>query len=97
MEHALCCSCTLIDICLLRRTSKKAKAKANVQRMELVKKRQVDEETNAETWMPSIKRRKMKVWRDYIDYDIYVFKALDDNFNSPKMQLMSHWVEQIHS
>jgi len=60
-----------------------------------VKKRNVDEETNAETWTPSRKRREMNAWRDYISHEIDVSKELDADFNFPKIHLMSHWVEQI--
>ena len=86
---------TLKDIFLLGRAGKKAKAKANALRTELVKKRKVDEETNAETWTPSKKRREMNAWRDYISHEIDVSKELDADFNFPKIHLMSHWVEQI--
>jgi hypothetical protein len=59
MEDALHRFHTFKDIFLLARAGKKAKAKANALRTDLVKKRKVDEETNAETWTPSKKRRKM--------------------------------------
>jgi hypothetical protein len=59
-----------------------------------MKKRTVDEETNAETWTPSKKRREMNAWRDYISQEIDVSKELDADFNSLKIHLMSHWVEQ---
>jgi len=45
---------------LLGRAGKKAKAKANALRTELLKKQKVDKETNAETWMPSKNRCEMK-------------------------------------
>jgi hypothetical protein len=61
-----------------------------------MKKRKEDEETNAETWMPSKKRREMNACRDDISHEIDVSKELDADFNSPKIHLMSHWVEQIH-
>jgi hypothetical protein len=60
MEDALCRFHTFKDVFLLGRAGKQAKAKANALRTELVKKRKVDEESNAETWTPSKKRRKMK-------------------------------------
>ena len=63
--------------------------------MELVKKQKVDEETHAETWMPSKKRRQMNAWWDYISHKIDVSKELNADFNFPKIHLMSHWVEQI--
>jgi hypothetical protein len=71
------------------------KAKANALRTELVKKRKVDKETNAETWMPSKKRREMTAWRNYIGHEKNVSNELDANFNFPNIQLIFHWVEQI--
>ena len=44
---------TFQDVFLLGRAGKKAKTKANPLRTELMKKRKVDEESNAETWTPS--------------------------------------------
>jgi hypothetical protein len=70
-----------------------AKPKANSLRTELVKNGMVDEDTNAETWMPSKKRCAMNAWRNYISYKIDVSKALDADFNFPKIKLMSHWVD----
>jgi hypothetical protein len=95
MEDALCHFHTFKDVFLLGRAGKKGKAKANVLRTELVKMRKVDEETNAETWTPSKKRREMKAWRDYISHEIDVDKELDADFNFAMIHLMSHWVEQI--
>ena len=80
------------DVFLFGRAGKKAKAKSNTLRTELVKKRKVDEETNAETWTPSKKRRKMNAWRDYISHKIHVSWEMDADFNFPKIHLMSHWV-----
>jgi hypothetical protein len=65
---------TFNDVVLLGRAGKKAKAKANAPRTELMKMRKVDEETDAETWMPSKKRGKMNAWRDYICHEIDVSK-----------------------
>ena len=62
------------DAFLLGRAVKKAKAKANAQRMELVKKRKVDEETNSETWKPSKKRREKNTQQDYITHKIDILK-----------------------
>jgi hypothetical protein len=59
MEDALHRFHTFKDVFLLGRDSKKVKAKAYALRTELVKKRKVDKETNAENWMPSTKRREM--------------------------------------
>jgi hypothetical protein len=64
MEDALHSFHTFTDSLLLGRAAKKAKAKANALRTELVKKRKVDKETNAETWTPSKKWRKMNASRD---------------------------------
>jgi len=93
MEDALHRFHTLKDVFLLGRAGKRAKAKANALRMELVKKRKVDEETKAETWTPSKKWREMKALRDYISHKIDGSKKSDADFNFPKIQLMSHWVE----
>ena len=71
------------------------KAKDNALTTELVKKRKVDQETNAETWTPSKKRHETNPWRDYISPEIDVFKELDANFNFRKIHLMSHMIEQI--
>jgi hypothetical protein len=72
MENALCRFHTFKDVFLLGRAGKKAKAKANALRTELVKKRNVDQETNAETWTPSKKHHEMNAWRDYISHEIDV-------------------------
>jgi len=95
MEDALCRFHTFKDVFLLGRAGKQAKAKANALRTELMKKRKVDEETNAETWTPSKKRREMKAWWDYISHERDATKELDADFNLPKINLMSHWVERI--
>jgi len=62
---------------------------------ELVKKRNVDEDTNADHWMPSKRRHKMNAWRGYISHKLDVSNMLDADFNFPKIHLVSHWVEQI--
>jgi hypothetical protein len=80
---------------LLVRAGKTAKPKANKLRTELVKKRQVDEETNAETCMPSKKRCEMNAWWEYISHEIDISKVLDADINFPKIHLMSHWAEQV--
>jgi len=95
MEDALHRFHTMNDVFLLGQASKKANAKANALRTELVKKWKVDEETNAGTWMPSKKWREMNAWQDYISQEINVSKELYADFNFPKIHLMSHWVEQI--
>jgi hypothetical protein len=58
IEDALHCFHTFKDVFLLGRAGKKAKARADDLGTELVKKRKVDAETNAEMWMPS------KEWRE---------------------------------
>jgi len=95
MEDSLHRFHTFKDVFLLGRAGKKAKAKANALRTELVKKQKVDEKTNAETWTPSKKRSEMNAWRDYVSHEIDVSKELDADFNIPKIHLMSHWVKQI--
>jgi len=95
MEDALRCFHTFKDVFLLGRGGKKAKAKANALRIELVKKRKVDKESIAETLTPSKQRCEMNAWRDYISHEIDVSKGLDVDFNFPKIDIMSPWVEQI--
>jgi len=95
MEDALRCVHTFKDVLLLSRAGKKVNAKANALRTDLVKKRKVDEETNAETWTPSRKRPEMNAWRDYTSHEIDVSKELDADFNCPKMHSMTHWAEKI--
>jgi hypothetical protein len=90
LEDALRRFHTFKDVFLLRRASKKANAKANALRTELVKKRKVDEDTNADYWTPSKKSREMNVWRDYISHEIDISKKLDADFNFPKIHLMSY-------
>ena len=60
-----------------------------------MKKRQVDEETNAETWTPSKKLREMNGWRDHISHQRDVHKDFDVDFKFANIHLMSHWVQQI--
>jgi len=86
---------TFKDDFLLGQAGKKPKAKAIALRTELVKKRMVVKETDAETWTPSKNWRKMNAWRDYISHPIDVSKGLDADFICPNIHLMSHWVEQI--
>jgi hypothetical protein len=61
-----------------------------------VKKRKVDEHTNAETWMLSKTLREMNSWWDYISHKIGISKELEANFNMQKIHMISHWAEQIH-
>jgi len=95
MGDALHHSHTFRDVFFLGRASNKAEAKANAPRTELVKKRRVDRETHAETWMPSKMWRKMTTWGEYISTEIHISKQLDANFTIPKIHLISHWVQQI--
>jgi hypothetical protein len=59
MEDGLRPFHTFKDVFIPGLACKKAKAKANALRTELVKKRKVDKETNTETWTPSKKQREM--------------------------------------
>jgi hypothetical protein len=60
----------LKDVFILRQEGKKAKAKANALKMELVKKRKLDDKTNSEKWTPSKKQRELNHWRNYISHKI---------------------------
>ena len=95
MQDALHHFHTFKDAFSLGRAGKAAKAKANALGTDLVKKRKVDEETNAETGTPSEKLRKINAWRDYISHEIAVSTELDSEFNCLKIHLISHWVKQI--
>jgi hypothetical protein len=95
LEDSLGHFLTFKEVFLLRQAGKRVKAKAHALRMELVKKRKVDMEANAETCTESKKSGEMDSWRDYISHKIEVFKELDADFNFPKIHLMSHWVKQI--
>ena len=96
MEDAFHCFHTFKDGSLLGQAGKKVQAKDNALRTELVKKRQIHKEMNAETWTPSKKRLKLNAWMDSISHEIGVSKQLDADFNFPKIQLMSHRVEKTH-
>jgi len=95
MQDALCCVHTFKDGFLLGPAGKEKKVKANTLGTELVKKQQVDEETNVQTWMPFKEHREMNACRDYISHKIDVSKELDTDLYFLKIHLMSHWVEQI--
>jgi len=86
---------TFKDVFLLWWAGKKEKAKANTLRMELVKKRKVDEETTADSWMASKKRCEMNTWRDYVRHEIDISQVLDATLNFLKIHWISHWAEQI--
>ena len=95
MEDAVCRFRTFKGVSFLGQAGRMVKAKANALRTELVQKRKVDEKLNAETWTPSKKQHKMNAWQDYISHGIDVSKESDADFNVLKIDLMSHWVEQI--
>ena len=84
---------TFKNVFLLGRAGKKGKPTAITLITELVKQGKEDEETIAETSMPSKKRLEMNACRDYISQEMYVSKELDANFNFRLIHLMSHWVE----
>ena len=90
IEEALCRFHTFKGVFLLGRASKKAKANANALRSAFVKKRKVDEESNAETWMPSKMWRKLDTWQDYISHEIDVSKELVADLHFPKIHMMCH-------
>jgi hypothetical protein len=96
MDNTLSHYRTLKMVFLIWRADHKAKTKANAMRTELVKKQQVDNETNAEFWTHSKKRHKMNAWREIITCERDVSKEFDSDFNVLKIHLMSHWVEQSH-
>jgi hypothetical protein len=95
MEDALHRFHTLKVVFLLGRAGKQKKVKANALTTELVKKRKVDHETNAETWMLSEKQGEMNASRDYISQEIDNSNELDAYFNFLKIHLISHWAELI--
>jgi hypothetical protein len=95
MQDVKCHFQTFKDVFLLGRAGKKAKAKAFGLRTELVKKRKVDKETNADTWTQSKKRSEMNACWDYISQEREVSKESDADYIFPKIHLMSHWVGQI--
>ena len=86
---------TFKDVFLLGRARKKIKAKPNALGTELLKKWKVEEETNGETRTPSMKRREMNAWHDYISHEIGIYKEWDADFNFPKIHLMPHWGKHI--
>jgi len=95
MEDALHHFHTFTDSFSLGRAGKKVKAKANALRTKLVKKRKVHNKTNAETWTTSKTRREINASQDYISHKIDISKVLDADFNFLKIDLISHWAEQI--
>jgi hypothetical protein len=95
MEDTLQRFHTFKNVFLLRRHGKKVKPKFNALGMELVKKRKVDNETNAETYTSAKKRRKMNGGRDDISHEIDIAKELYCDFNFSKIQLLFHWAAQL--
>jgi hypothetical protein len=95
MEDALGHFHPFKDVLLLGQVGKMVKAKGNALRMEFVKNRKEDDEATADTWVPSKKRCEMSACQDYISHKVVMSKELDVNFNFQKINLMSHWVEQI--
>jgi hypothetical protein len=95
MEDALGRCHTFKHLFVLGRAGREAKANAIALKMELLKNDKVDEETNAETAMPSKTRCDMNTWRDSISHKINVAKEFDADIIFPRIHLMSHWVEQI--
>jgi len=74
---------------------KKAKANTNALRIGLVNKRNVDEETYAETWTLLKKWCEINPSWDYISHKIKFSKKSDADFNFQKFHMTSHCVEQI--
>ena len=95
MEDAIHHFHTFKNVFSLRRARNKVKAKTIALKTELVKKQQVDEDTNADTWMLCQKRHKMSAWQVYIEQKIEVSKEWDADINIPKIHIMFHSVEQI--
>jgi hypothetical protein len=95
MEDALHRFHTFKDDSFLGRAGKKAKAKANDFRTEIVNKRKVDDETNAGSATPSTKWREKNALRYYISQEIDIFNELDADISIPKIHVMAYWAEQI--
>jgi len=96
MHNAVCHFPTIKDALLSGRGGKKGNPKANALRMELIKKRTVGEEFNAEMMKQTEKWDKMNVWQDYLMHEIVISNKLDANFNSVMIHIMSHRAEQSH-
>ena len=93
MEDALHLFHTFKDVFLLGRSSTIEKTKANALRTELMNKRKVHKETNAQTWTPSQKQHIMNSWRNSTSHEIDPSKELDGDFNISKI----HWMSLIGS
>lgn len=85
---------TIKDVFVLGQMGKMAKAKANAHRMELGKKRKLDNKRHSATSTPSKKQRETNAWWDYISHRIHDSKELYDDFHVPMIHLMFHSVEQ---
>jgi len=96
VEDTLHCVHTFNDIFWLGRASQKAKAKANALRIDLMKKRKVDEKTHAETWKRSKYYCEINSLQDNISNQIDGSKGLEADFNFRKIHLIYHWVKQIY-
>jgi len=96
MQDVLHWALALKDVFVFGLAGKMVKAKDNPLGTELLKKKKVDEETNAETWTPSKKWHKMNTWQDYMNQQTDVPKELDADFKYPKIYLITHSVKQIH-
>jgi len=81
---------TFPDVFQLARDDRKAKAKSNAIKTELVKKQMVDEQTHAETWTPSNIWHEINTWQDSISHEINVAKELDADFNFPNIHFIPH-------
>jgi len=95
VEDTFCHFHAFKDVFLLGRGSTNAKEKLNSLKIELVNKRKLDKETNAEIWSLTKTKHEMNAWRDYLSLKIGVSKQLDANFNFLTIHLMCHLVEQI--
>jgi len=86
---------TVKDQFLLRQVGNHAKANVNSLRMELVKKRMVDMETNAEYWRASKMRCEVITCQDYISHNLIVFEKIDADLYLPGIHVLLHWVKLI--
>jgi hypothetical protein len=93
MEEALHRFHTFKDVFLLGQPTNKAKPKANSLSTELIMERNVDNETNAESWTPSKTWQKMNASQNYICHKVDDSKEFNVDFDFLKIHLMSQWVE----
>lgn len=94
-EDSMCCFHTMKHVFFLRRAGKMGMAKANPLETEIIKKRMVDEKTNADTWMVSKTRRNLHALRHYICNEIDIVMQLAANLNCRRIFLMTYCVGQI--